>query len=218
MGIHTPKDDFESLQKIYDRLQEHKETYILWILTNSSSAIIGQETAIKKTELETLPFPDFTKEEEEYLGLTETEKILRYDVLNHYKHLGKSITKAAYDTLERKLSINNPKDRKILEEGFAKTFCDSLNEIYAKNNKTWQRGKIYQTQDKNSILSEGFIIYQFGFGLTTSESEQIEVDEAYIKKLIFDTESNRGAIWVRVSRIYQHTENGYDCVFLIKTS
>ncbi len=215
-GIHAPKEDFESLQEIYNRLHKHQKTYLLWVLMQSSIALISQETAINKTELETLPFPNFTDEEEEYLELTETEEILRDDVLNHYKHLGKSVKIGddGYEPLEMKLNVNDSEDEKILY-GFGDAFCKNLNEIYAKNGNSWQKGKIYQTKSEDKV-SEGFIIYQFGFGTTTSEIETIKVDETYLKKLIFDEESNRGAIWVRVGRIYQHTENGYDCVFLIK--
>jgi hypothetical protein len=215
-GIHAPQEDFKTLQEIYNRLKKYEETYMLWLLTNSSSALIAQETSVHKTDLETLPFPNFTEEEEEYLVLSPTEIILRDDVLNHYKHLGKSVTypNDGYEPLERKLSASNKEDNEVLKK-FGEVFCKHLNEIYAKNGKSWQRGKIYQTKSGDK-LSEGFIIYQLGFGVTTSEPERIEIDEDYLKSLIFDTESNRGAIWVRVGRVYQHTPNGYDCVFLIK--
>lgn len=219
LGIHSPKDDFETLRKIYERLQNHKDTYMLWIFINSSSTMIGRGTDIKKKELETLPFPDFTEEEEEYLELSDTEKILRDDVLNHYKHLGKSVKVGddGYETLERKLNINKPKDKEVLEN-FGKAFCDNLNDIYAKDGKSWQVGKIYQTQDEdeNAPISKGFIIYQLGFGLTT-ETKKIPFDEKVIKDLIFDKWANQGAIWVRDMRLYQHID-AYDSVFLIKPS
>lgn len=214
IAIHSPIDELKNLQKIYNRIKNHEPTYLLWILATSASRLVAKETAFDKKDFDTLPFPDFTDEEEEYLEFNDTEKILRDDVLNHYKHLGKSTNGDGYEPLEKKLNVNQPKDREILDE-FGKAFCNNLNEIYAKNGNSWQRGKIYQTKSTDKI-SEGFIIYQFGFGLTTSEPENIEIDESYLKTLIFDTESNRSAIWVRVGRVYQHTPNGYDCVFLIK--
>jgi hypothetical protein len=214
-GIHSPKNDFSTLQKIYNRMDKQKETYLLWVFIKSSKAIVYHETTITKTELETLPFPDF--EEEEYLELTETERIVRDDVLNHYKHLGKSIKIGddGYKYLERKLNITNPEDKQILED-FGDAFCNNLNEIYRKNDKSWQIGHIYQTQDANKQISENFIIYQLGFGVT-SESKKIPFDEFQIERLIYDKWSNRGAVWVRTGRLYKHNE-GYDCVFLIKPS
>lgn len=216
-GIHAPKEEAETLKNIFKRLKDEISTYTLWALVNSSQAMVAVETHLNKNDFETLPFPDFTKEEAEYLVLTQTEKILRDDVLNHYKHLGKSINGDAYEVLERKLNISKSKDLEILRD-FGKVFCNNLNEIYAKNGKSWQIGNICQTKHNrnDNPLSENFIVYQIGFGLTTSKKETIEVDETYIKNLIFDTESNRGAIWIRTVKIYQHTENGYDCVFLIK--
>ncbi|TAE74418.1 MAG: hypothetical protein EAZ85_04750 [Bacteroidetes bacterium] len=220
VGIAAPEIDKEDLYKIYKRLHKDENIsnlYRAFILATSSKALVYHETSIIKEDIDNLPFPNFTKEEEEYLVLTETEKILRDDVLNHYKHLGKSINGDAYEVLERKLNISKSKDLEILHD-FGKVFCNNLNEIYAKNGKSWQIGNICQTKHNgnDNPLSENFIVYQIGFGLTTSKKETIEVDETYIKNLIFDTESNRGAIWVRTCKIYQHTENGYDCVFLIK--
>ncbi len=217
VGIHAHSKDSKILAKIYNRLKntENYKTYLLWVLTNSSAALAEQETSINKTDLETLPFPDF--EEEEYLALTETERIVRDDVLKHYKHLGKSIKIGddGYEPLEKKLNIAKPEDKQILE-GFGNVFCDNLNEIYRKNNKSWQIGKIYQTQDANKLISENFIIYQLGFGVT-SDSKKIPFDESQIENLIYDKWSNRGAVWVRTGRLYKHNE-GYDCVFLIKPS
>lgn len=203
VGIHAPKEDFESLQKIYDRFQDNKETYLLWILTNSSSAMVGQETAIKKNELETLPFPDF--EEEEYLVLSKKEEILRDDVLNHYKHLGKSINGDGYEALERKLDISKKEDSEILQK-YGQALCEDLNEIYAKNSKSWQIGAIQQT--------DSYILYQIGFGVNENIKENLP-DEDILKKLIIDKRSNRGAIYKRIIRSYKHI-NGYDSVIFIK--
>lgn len=208
-GIHAPKEDFESLQKIYNRFKLHSETYSLWILANSSQALIETETHINKTDLETLPFPDF--EDEEYLVLSKTEEILRDDVLNHYKHLGKYINESnkdneyGYERLERKLDIN--RDWDVLQE-FGKTFCDNLNEIYAKNKKSWQIGQIHPIGD--------FILYEIGFG-KNEEILQHLPDSKELEKLVYDKRSNRGAIYTRNIRFYKHID-GYDTVFLLKPS
>lgn len=215
VGIHAPKEEFGTLQKIYDRFQETKtaEAYMMWILATSSSAMVGQETAIKKRELETLPFPDFDDEEE--LELSDFEIILREDVLNHYKHLGKAISHGSdgYKNLERKLNVK--KDKEVLDS-FGDTFCKALNQLYAKNGKSWQVGKVLQTEDTNRLegLSEGFIIYQLGFGVT-HETRKIDMPEEILKELIY--KKTRSAVWVRIGRFYAH-QAGYDCVFLIKPS
>ena len=200
VGIHAPKKEFRTLEKIYHRLKEYSHTYFLWILATSPSAMIGQETAIKKTELDTLPFPD----DEEYLELSEIENILQEDVLEYYIHLGKAISRRGQGRkLHEKVS------QKQLEK-FGQIFCDTLNPIYAKNGKSWQCGKFSQTQL--------FTICQFGYGKNKGLSFQMfdedELDDI-IKSLIYNNASNRGIIFTRVCRIYKHM-NGYDCVFLIK--
>jgi len=201
VGIHAPQSDREELYRIYDRLHKNETTFKLYqtfILATSSSAMIHRETSMVKEDIDNLPYP----EETEYLIPSPTEEILINDILEYYIHLGKAISKKG-----KGLKLNKKVSKDQLQN-FGKTFCDLLNPIYAKNGKSWQCGKFYQT--------ESFTIYQFGYGKNECLSFQMP-DDLYdvVKSMIYDNTSNRGAIFTRVCRYYKHL-NGYDCVFLIK--
>jgi hypothetical protein len=199
-GIHSPKNDEDILVKIYNRFKSFSDLYLLWILTKSPSALIGQETAIKKNDLETIPFPEF--ENDNYLKLSNEEVIIQDDVLNYYRHLGKSI-KEGNDgfNLHRKVDIEQLKS-------YSDVFIKSLNNIYAKNEKAWQVANLVQTPL--------YSICQVGFGkkdaLKINVSESL--DDPY-KKLIEDKTTNSGSIYKRILRIYKHIE-GFDYIFLVK--
>jgi len=201
VGIHAPQSDREELYRIYDRLHKNETTFKLYqtfILATSSSAMIHRETSMVKEDIDNLPYP----EETEYLIPSPTEEILINDVLDYYIHLGKAISKKGAG---RKF---NEKVSKEQLKKFGEIFCDVLNPIYAKNDKSWQYGKFYQTKS--------FTICQFGYGKNEGLSFQMFDDlDDVIKSLIYDNTSNRGATFTRVCRYYKHL-SGYDCVFLIK--
>ena len=205
IGISAPQEDENTLEDLYRFIQviktDNQLNYQFYAVCISSNCLILHETAIRKGDILSLPY---LLENEDYLNLSETEKILQEDVLEYYIHLGKAISgKGQGRKLHEKVS------QKQLEE-FGRIFCDTLNPIYAKNGKSWQCGKFSQTQS--------FTIYQFGYGNNKGLSFQMfdedELDDI-IKSLIYNNTSNRGAIFTRVCRIYKHL-GGYDCVFLIK--
>jgi len=203
IGISAPQKDENTLKDIFDfirlRKTDNQLNCQLYVLATSSSSLVLTETDINKSEILSVPY---FYDDEEYLQLSKTEKILQDDVLEYYIHLGKSISeKGKGRKLHEKVS------KKQLER-FGETFCDILNPIYAKNGKSWQCGKFCQTQS--------FTICQFGYGKNKGLSFQMtgKLDEV-IKPLIYNNSSNRGAIFTRVCRIYKHL-SGYDCVFLIK--
>ncbi|HUC79396.1 MAG TPA: N-6 DNA methylase [Flavisolibacter sp.] len=200
VGIHAPNSEFAELKQLYDRFKQNIETYLLWILNNSSSAMISQETAIKKTDLDTLPFP--SSENEQYLKLTSPERIIREDVLNYYIHLGKSISdRSAGRVLHDKVSGKQLKE-------FGETFCTALNEIYSRNDKSWQVGSVSQ--------SNLYTIYQFGYGKSGRLSYKFNhIGDDALKSLIEEENANKGVLYTRILRIYKHLEN-YDCIFFIK--
>ncbi len=160
--------------------------------------MVYHETSIVKEDIDNLPYPDET----EYLTPSLTEDILINDILDYHIHLGKAIGKKGEGW-----KLHGKVGKRQLQK-FGKTFCDILNPIYAKNGKSWQCGKFYQTQS--------FTICQLGYGKNNGLSFQMvnQLDQV-IKPLIYNNSSNRGVIFARVCRIYKHLK-GYDCVFLIK--
>ena len=198
LGIHAPKSDFEGLESIFNYLKKQKDLVQLWISSNSPSAMVNQETSIKKSDLESLPFPH----EKKYINFSKAEKIIQDDVLKYYRHLGKGISKRSSGI------VLNEASEQIDLRTFGETYCENLNEIYATKDQSWQIGQVIQTPL--------FTRYQFGFGkndgLKYSFSEESEEE---IFNSLNDNLSNKGAIHKRIIRYYKH-ENGYDCVYLIK--
>lgn len=200
IGLHAPKNQKELLISFYEKFRnsEYSKISRFFILSTSAESMINRESTCKKEDIESLPFP----EEIEYLKLSDSEKIIQDDVLNYYIHLGKSIgDNGAGNVFYQKVELEQLKV-------FGNTFCQTLNTIYAQENKKWQLGKVYQT--------DLFTACQFGFGTNEGlKYEYLENLDEIIKPLIENEIANKGAIYKRVLRIYEPI-NGYDCVFLIK--
>ncbi len=200
VGLHAPKIYREDLQKIYFNLKYNfKSLYHLILLAISAETLINKENTFSKEDLLILPFP----ENEEYLQLSETEKIIQNDVLEYYRHLGKSVNGDA-----KKLYTKVTQAQ--LEE-FGEIFCNTMNEEHdhAEENRAWQIGNVYET--------DSFVAYQFIFGEIQNNSifEVRKTDLQHLQNLVFNTEENSSAIFVRVLRYYGSNEE-YDFVWLIK--
>lgn len=199
VGISAPKEEREELYEIYNRIFKNEETsrlYQTFILATGSKALVYHETSITKEDFDALPFP----ENVDFLETSPTEKIIINDVVNYYRHLGKDITKNG-KVLHEVIS------KKELQE-FGKTYCNTLNEIYATDGQSWQIGQVIQTPS--------FVKYQFGFGKDGNlNSSYKEGSLEEITALLQDELSNRGSIHKRIVRYYEHI-NGYDCVSFIK--
>ncbi len=201
VGISAPPKERQKLYEIYDRLFKDKSTsslYRAFILANSSKALVYHETSIVKEDIDNLPYP----EDEKYLIPSEEESIIINDVLQYYRHLGKAISKnSAGAVLHQAIT-----DEEL--QAFGTTYCEVLNDIYAEDGKSWQKGEILQ--------SPTFISYQFGFGKNGGLKSDLKKNTALdFQTLIDNINSNKGALYKRIIRKYQHID-GYDCVYLIK--
>jgi type I restriction-modification system DNA methylase subunit len=198
VGIHSPEKDIQELEKIYAYIKTNETFCRLWILIQSPSTMVGQETSFKKQDLETLPF----SEHEKYVEFNGYEKIIQKDILNYYIHLGKAITKNNDGHI-----LHQPINESELE-AFGKIYCDVLNEIYAEDGKSWQVGEVLQTPT--------FVSYQFGFGKDNGLHYDYKAgSEQDFNVLLKNIKSNSGIHYTRMIRDYQHVE-GYDCIYLIK--
>lgn len=201
VGISVPEQDREELFEIYTRLFKDKKLsklYRAFILATSSKSAVYHETSMVKDDIDNLPYPQNSS----YLQPSKSEIILIDEVLSFYRHLGKAITKnssgAALHT-----EVNNNQLRE-----FGEVLCEELNEIYSKNGNSWQQGDVYKTSS--------FTVCQLGFGPDGKLEYNLlnELDES-VEKLLVNSYSNRGTIYKRVLRIYDH-KNGFDCIYLIK--
>lgn len=200
VGIHAPKEELANLEFIYENLIKYSDTYQLWILATSPSALVGHETSIKKTDIERLPFPGLNNLD--YLTLEEGEKLIAADVLNFYKHLGKAIGKGGSgQKLHEEVSEDQLKQ-------FGEVYVRELNSIYERDGFCWQLGNIFQ--------NELYSVCQVGYGLNyMSISEVLHKSNHAVWDLIKDSLSNSGTIYLKTVRIYEH-DNGFDCIFLVK--
>lgn len=171
----------------------------LYVLATSSNCLILHETAIREGDIINLPM---VLTQKEYLVLSDSEKIIQSDVLTYYRHLGKAISKSSAGSI-----LQNKVTKEELVN-YGNVFCNELNPIHETETQSWQVGNIYQT------LS--FAVVQFGFGDKgqLSASFQTSFDEK-VGSIIENIKSNRGAIYRRIIRFYEHID-GFDCVFLIK--
>ncbi len=198
VGIRAPKKEVHDLIRIHDFIKvKFRDLCRFYVLVQSGSCMVLTETEINKRDIDSLPFP----ENEEYLKLSSSEKIIQDDILSYYIHLGKAISKNSAGS-----NLNNKATTKQLEE-YGHALCDNLNLIYEKNNKSWQIAGFLQTPS--------FTIYQIGFGSNGAISKEFDSDKLSLVSLLKESTSNRGAIFNRVIRIYKHV-NGYDCIYLIK--
>jgi hypothetical protein len=201
LGISVPESDEHELKGIYELIR-HKNraqlNYQSYLLAKSSSSLVLTETDINQSEILDVPYP----ENLEFLNLTKTEKIIQDDLLKYYVHLGKSInTNATGGVFYQTVSAAQ------LNE-YGQVLCDSLNSVYEKNNKSWQVA--------GSKAKLSFVIYQIGFGPKNKPlKNHLDDNGMTFSELLKNSNSNRGAIYNRVIRIYKHID-GYDCIFIIK--
>jgi type I restriction-modification system DNA methylase subunit len=200
VGISAPKSEVETLEKIFNAFTKtHAKLYQLVTLVNSGSAMILLETAIRKADIDSLPFP----KNQDYLKLSNTEEFIQNDVLNYYRHLGKSPNddgKILFESIIKK-------DPQLMQ--FGKTYCDTMNEFYETETQNWQVGTVTQIPN--------FTIYRIGFGDKNGLEFNVELEnnDSIFSNLIYNDLENAGVRFTRVIRYYKH-ENGYDFVCFIK--
>ncbi|MEH3113195.1 HsdM family class I SAM-dependent methyltransferase [Pedobacter terrae] len=201
VGIHAPVEDSSYLVEVYSAIkQNYNQLYLFYTTVLSGSCLVLTETEINKRDLDMLPFP----EEKSFLKMSKNEQLILDDVLNYQVQLGKAISKNAGGRIFEEAVTKSQLAK------FGQLFCENLNESYARDGQKWQQGKI-----ENNGTN---IIYQFGFGpqqmLSENAASLAEVD---LSAIVQDNQSNKGAVFTRITRIYQHI-NGFDCIFIIKPS
>ena len=201
VGIHAPQEERYKLLEIYDRFKnrEYSKLMRLWVLSTSSETLINLETACKKEDIDSVPYPINLNK----VALSHEESIIQKDVLNYYIHLGKQITKKSDGAI-----LHHPVKEKQLKE-YGEVLCSELNDIYAKGGNSWQSGKVYRMPS--------YTVCQIGFGVDGKLKQEFVDDQLddSIEKLIKNDAANRGAAYKRIVRLYDHVD-GFDCVYFIK--
>ncbi len=201
VGISAPKQYKSELKDVYNRLISNNEDYLnyqLYVLSTGSSSLVLTETDVNKSEILNIPFPEDRSE----LKLTASERVIQYDVLQYYRHLGKSVSGRVAEN-----NLNQPATQDDLGS-YAKLLCGELNSIYETSADSWQIGEIQ--------FSSAFVMCQIGFGSKgkLSGGIRLQSQEADLD-WISNSLKNRVAIFNRVTRYYDHM-GGFDCVWLVK--
>ncbi len=201
VGIHAPANERKELEAIYRAIKEdHRELFLFYTTILSGSCLVMTETEINKRDIDQLPMPEDSSD----LKLSKNEQIIIADHLKYQIHLGKAIGRNGAGAI-----LETPVKKSQLDD-FGKIYCENLNEMYAKDSKSWQIGKT-ETKGANTI-------YQFGYGKDGQLQEaQATIANVSLSSIVYDSQSNRGASYSRTTRYYQHI-NGFDCIFLIKPS
>ncbi len=202
IGISAPKNDEEALKRLFESITQNHQSenlnYQLFIISISSSSLVLTETDINKSEILDIPFSD----NNEALKLSFSEKIIQNDVLNYYRHLGKSISRGSAGHV-----LNKPASEKQIYS-FAKILCSELNLVYHQKEQNWQVIKV--------ACTESFSICLIGFGEKINSIEIPSlVSKDSIVSIFNNNTINRGAFFNRIIRYYQHVD-GLDCIYLIK--
>lgn len=117
VGIHAPASEYKDLQRLFSNLTENIEILRFAGLLNSPRALVGKATALLKSDIDSLPYP----EDKSDLHLTFWEQVLVDDTLQHmapYVRLGQQS-----DVLKKAAESN------ALNE-YASLYCRLLGSLY----------------------------------------------------------------------------------------
>jgi len=119
VGIHAPARDGEEHLALFERLKRNHRFYRFAVVLSGSQALVGKATAVLKSDIESLPYP----EDESELDLTFWEEALVDDTLGYladYVRLGQKS-----ELLERAA------DEETMTE-YASLYCRLLGSLYDK--------------------------------------------------------------------------------------
>ncbi len=191
IGIHAPKGQEHILEKIDQTLNSNYPFYRLFILAISAEAGIsrsGGYTMYLKDILN-LPYPESEKD----LKLSDSEEIIKDDVLNYKLE---ELTKGE----KAKINIQSVTESDL--EQFGEVFCNSLNPIYQK------RDKFFKALAPIHTLS--YTCFPFVYGDDNFNPQiSTKIQDGDLSELMENQQES--VHYRRVLRLYQK-----DIVFLVK--
>ncbi len=194
VGIHAPNEQKRELEKLYHNIETHNTTFRSLLISISGQAgITFSNTVLLKTDIVSLPYP----EDELDLQLSQSETIVRDDVLNY-------LMKSGQDS-KNSLLNKNAGESELAQ--FGEVFCKILNPIYATESMAWQVDS-FKSFDKLTV-------YAFRFGKITNESIiNLEGDFSKTESLI-NNQTQQNTRITRILRSYLHHEDN-DVLILVK--
>ncbi len=191
IGIHAPIGKELELKKIVTILQNNYKTFKLLILSSSAEAGISRSGGyvVLKNDFMNLPYP----EDEKDLALSNSEEIIKDDVLNYkLEELSKG-EKAKINTLL-------VKDENLT--AFGNVFCESLNPIYQNDNRTFK--------PLTPIKTLSYTCFPFAYGNHDFSPEiSSNIKDGDLSELLENQQES--VHYRRVLRLYQK-----DIIYLVK--
>jgi len=198
VGIHAPSFDKVAHKQFYEALRRYQDHYRFAVTLSGSQALIGKATAILKSDIESLPFP----EDESELDLTFWEQALADDTR---KYMASYVRLGQQSDLLKKAA-----DSCTLSE-YASLYCRLLGSLYD------------NLQPSEAVFLDGLICQPFFFGdkpaiewlgpdcaehLTALVFEQtlptlrtVRVVRFYHENVIFIIKPGRLRYWIRSTAI-----------------
>ena len=194
VGIHAPQREYSNLKKLFKTLTDENQLFRFFSMSISARAGINKShTPIYIKDILELPYP----EDELDLQLSQSETIVRDDVLNYLMKSGQ----------DSKNSLLNKNASELELTKFGEVFCKILNPIYATESMAWQVDS-FKSFDKLTV-------YAFRFGEITNKSIiNLEGDFSKTEHLI-NNQTQQNTRITRVLRSYLHHENN-DVLILVK--
>jgi hypothetical protein len=198
VGIHAPSADRGVHKQFYDTLRRHHDLYRFAVTLNGSKALVGKATAIIKSDIDLLPYP----EGESDLALTFWEQALADDTQRYmvpYIRLGQRS-----ELLRKEAGAN------VLHE-YASLYCRLLGSLYD------------NLRPSEAVFLDGLTCQPFFFGdepaiewlgpdceeqltalvfeQTLSSLRTVRVVRFYHENVIFVVKPNRLRYWIRSTAI-----------------
>lgn len=179
IGIHAPPPDESELRKLFTLLREHHDFLRFIVVLHGSRAFIAKSTAILKSDIDQLPFP----EETSLLELSFWEKAIQSDALEYmpdFIRLGQNS-----ELLYRKAD-----DSDLAE--YSRMFCQMLTSVYHN----------LRASDPVFLSVSGLICQPFYFGQRPELSWLDEGNaEDELRKLVY-YENHQHLRTIRIFRLY----------------
>ncbi|KQS36868.1 class I SAM-dependent DNA methyltransferase [Pedobacter sp. Leaf194] len=185
VGIHASAEEVEDLRNLEKNILT-RDIYPFYIAGTSGQYLVNKSSAIMKTDLDTLPYPEDSDE----LRLDEYEQIILNDFwayLLEFRRNGENAT----------IAVNDVSDVQLAEYG--RVFTDVLSSIYP------------ALEPYEPFITQSYVCYPFYFkNKPTIQFDDKEKAEADIEKLVYKV-AGKNLRLIRVIRLYEG-----NVIYLIK--
>jgi hypothetical protein len=189
LGIHYDEKDNKEMELFIEYLSQKEN--ILFMYLTSAAILVRKEGALKKTDIDSLPYPHNKGD----IELNDIEKIWRDDVLSYYIHQAKSP-----DSNPLNNSLENT-EQQIKEYG--NIFCRIMDSNYKLNNNCrFQQGETIETP---SYIATSFLYAEENIPFSFRKSDEKEFIEYFNKQTGYNQ---------KITRILRYRQN--DSIWFIK--